>query len=111
MAKAYSTFEGKKVRKIYINDCWYFCLSDVVHCITNSKDSKLYLKDLRRRKPNIKEKWNLLCPLYPIQTKGGYQKLKCVNYDSLQILFETSRSVKKEKFFKWVRRVSKQKND
>lgn len=111
MSKTYSTFEGKKIRKIYVNNEWYFCLSDIVHAITKAKDSKLYLKELRRRKPNIKENWNNLCPLYTLPTKGGNQKLKCVNYESMLVLFETSRSLKKEKLFKWVRRVSKQKND
>lgn len=109
MSNAISTFQGKKIRKTYDNGTWYFCLSDIVYAITKSKDSKLYLKELRRRKPIIKQNWNSLCPLYPIQTKGGFQKMKCVNYDSILVLFETSRSPKKDKLFKWARTVSKQK--
>ena len=111
MQKTYSVFEGKKIRKTYQNGKWYFCLSDIVYSLTNTSDSKVYLKELRKRRLDIKENWHSLCPLYLINTNGGNQKVKCVDYDSIIIIFKNCRSVKKEKFFKWVKRVSKQKND
>lgn len=42
-------FEGQNIRRTRHNDEWWFVIEDVIAVLSNSKDPKGYLKDMRRR--------------------------------------------------------------
>lgn len=55
--KALVVFQGKKIRRKWFNDKWWFSALDIVEVLTDSKDPKGYLKDMRRRDEGFAEGW------------------------------------------------------
>jgi len=53
-------FQGKKIRRTWFNDGWWFVAVDIVQALTDSKDPGGYLKDMRRRDEGFKEGWDKL---------------------------------------------------
>jgi prophage antirepressor-like protein len=44
-----SIFEGKKIRKIWHNNEWWFSVINIVHILTDSVDSKDYWYRMKKR--------------------------------------------------------------
>ena len=72
-------FQGKEIRRKCYNGQWWFVIADVIVALTNSIDPKGYLKDMRRRDPEINKGWGQIATPLLIQTLGGKQKLNCTN--------------------------------
>ena len=66
--KALVVFQGKKIRRTWFNDEWWF-----VGALTGSKDPSGYLKDMRRRMKDSKRVGANCHPL-EIATSGGKQR-------------------------------------
>jgi len=49
-----AVFRGKQIRKTIHNDEWWFSVSDVVEALTDSKDSKQYIKRMRSRDSELR---------------------------------------------------------
>jgi len=47
--KALVVFQGKKIRRIWNNDEWWFSVVDIVGVLTDSEDSRNYWKVLKHR--------------------------------------------------------------
>lgn len=47
--KALATFEGKKVRKTWHNNRWYFVIVDIVVALTDTPNPNGYLKKIKKR--------------------------------------------------------------
>lgn len=56
-------FEGKKVRRVWHNDEWWFVIVDVVAVLTGSVDPFGYIKDMRRRDKEISKGWGQIATL------------------------------------------------
>ncbi|MBI3026619.1 hypothetical protein HYY70_00765, partial [Candidatus Woesearchaeota archaeon] len=50
-------FQGSRIRRTWFNDEWWFVAVDIVEALTDSKDPKGYLKDMRRRDEGFSEGW------------------------------------------------------
>jgi prophage antirepressor-like protein len=46
-------FKGRKIRKIIYNNEWWFVIVDVVTALTDSVQPVGYIKDMRRRDPEL----------------------------------------------------------
>ncbi len=98
-------FQRKEVRRTIHNNEWWFVITDVIAALTNSVDPAGYLKDMRRRDPELlKGGWQFATPL-PIQTTGGPQKLNCANTEGLFRLIQSIPSPKAEPFKRWLAKV------
>jgi len=64
---AISIFEEKRVRKIWYNEQWYFSVLDVIYALTDSKDSKDYLKKMRKRDSELDFYMGTNCPPLSMQ--------------------------------------------
>lgn len=42
-------FQGKRVRRVLLNDEWFFSVIDVVDILTESASSRRYWSDLKRK--------------------------------------------------------------
>ena len=74
-----AVFQRREIRRTIHNDEWWFVITDVVAALTDSVDPQGYIKDMRRRDPELSKGWGQIAtPLY-IQTAGGPQKLNCSN--------------------------------
>ena len=50
-------FKGREVRKTLSNNEWWFVISDVVSVLTDSAQPVGYVKDMRRRDPELEKGW------------------------------------------------------
>ena len=50
-------FKGRKVRKTIHNNEWWFVIEDVVEVLTDSVQPAGYIKDMRRRDPELSKGW------------------------------------------------------
>jgi len=50
-------FQGKKIRRTWFNEEWWFVAADIVEALTDSKDPNGYLKDMRRRDEGFAQGW------------------------------------------------------
>ena len=46
-------FEQKQVRRVWHEEAWWFAITDVIAALTDSIDPSGYLKDMRRRDPEL----------------------------------------------------------
>ena len=60
-------FEGKEIRKTIFNNEWWFVIVDVITALTDSVQPEGYIKDMRRRDPDLAKGWGQFAtpPSYP----------------------------------------------
>ena len=73
--KTLVVFQGKKIRRIWFNEEWWFVAVDIVETLTDSKDPNGYLKDMRRRDEGFKEGWRQIATPLEVNTSGGKQRI------------------------------------
>ena len=72
-------FQGKDIRRKWFNDEWWFSVVDIIRALTDSKDPKGYLKDMRRRDEGFAQGWGQIATPLLINTGGGKQRLNCAS--------------------------------
>ena len=103
--KTLVVFQGKKIRRTWFNDEWWFVAVDIVGALTDSKDPKGYLKDMRRRDEGFAEGWGQIATPLSIETPGGKQQLNCVSTKGAFRLIQSTPSRKAEPFKQWLAKV------
>ncbi len=98
-------FQKKEIRRTLHNNEWWFVIADVIVALTDSIDPQGYLKDMRRRDPELSKGGGQIATPLPIQTAGGLQKLNCANTEGLFRLIQSIPSPKAEPFKRWLARV------
>ncbi len=58
-------FQKRELRRTIHNDEWWFVIADVVAVLTDSVDPQGYLKDMRRRNPELAKGWGKLPTPFP----------------------------------------------
>jgi DNA-damage-inducible protein D len=48
-----AVFKGKEIRKTIYNNEWWFVIEAVISVLTDSVQTKGYIKDMRRRDPEL----------------------------------------------------------
>ncbi|MFC1771458.1 hypothetical protein ACFLZV_06195 [Candidatus Margulisiibacteriota bacterium] len=56
-----AVFKGKKIRRTIHNNEWWFSVSDIVEALTDSVDSKQYIKKMRSRDSELNNNWGTIC--------------------------------------------------
>ncbi len=84
-------FEEKEVRRAWHVEKWYFVIADVVQVLTNSRDVQGYIKDMRRRDPELSQGGGQIATPLGIETTGGRQKMNC---SSLEGMFRIIQSIR-----------------
>ena len=100
-----SLFEGKKVRKTWHNNEWWFVIIDVVAVLTDSVQPEGYLKDMRRRDDELSKGWRQIATPLAVPTEGGRQKINCANTAGILRLIQSIPSPKAEPFKLWLAKV------
>ncbi len=98
-------FQRKEVRRTIHNNEWWFVIADVVAALTDSIDPQGYIKDMRRRDPEIAKGWGQIATPLAISTAGGAQNLNCANTEGLFRLIQSIPSSKAEPFKRWLAKV------
>lgn len=105
LATRIALFEGKKIRKTWYNQEWWFVILDVIAVLTDSAQPEGYLKDMRRRDPELMKGWGQIATLLSIPTTGGKQKINCANTQGVLRIIQSIPSPKAEPFKLWLSKV------
>lgn len=100
-----SLFQGRKVRKTFHNNEWWFVVEDVVLALIDSSDPKQYLKRMKERDLELAKGWVQIVPILDIETEGGKQKMNCANTEGIFRIIQSIPSPKAEPFKRWLARV------
>ncbi len=98
-------FKGQKIRKTIHNNEWWFVIVDVVSVLTDSVQPDGYIKDMRRRDPELSKGWGQIATPLSIQTSGGLQQVNCANTEGIFRIIQSIPSPKAEPFKRWLARV------
>lgn len=98
-------FQKKEIRKTIYEGEWWFVIVDIISALTDSVQPSGYVKDMRRRDPEIEKGWGQIATPLPIQTPGGVQKISCANTKGIFRLIQSIPSSKAEPFKRWLAKV------
>src|SRR3989344_3926449 len=102
---ALAVFEGKKVRKTWYADEWWFVIEDIVFILTDSADPKQYIQKIKQRDEILSQGWVQIVHTLPVETSGGKQKMNCVNTEGAFRIIQSIPSPKAEPFKLWLAKV------
>ncbi len=102
MENKIAVFQKKEIRKIIHNNEWWFVIEDIVFVLTDSKNPKGYIKDMRRRDSELFKGWGQIATLLSIETAGGVQKINCANTEGVFRIIQSIPSPKAEPFKRWL---------
>jgi DNA-damage-inducible protein D len=85
-------FQETAIRRTWHNEEWWFAIVDVVGVLTNSMQPEGYVKDLRRRDPELAKGW-------------GQIETDCTNTEGLFRIIQSIPSPKAEPFKRWLAQV------
>jgi DNA-damage-inducible protein D len=105
MTTKIAVFKKKEIRKTIHNNEWWFVIEDVVSALTDSVQPKGYIKDMRRRDPELAKGWGQIATPLEIDTAGGRQKLNCANTEGIFRIIQSIPSPKAEPFKRWLAKV------
>jgi len=103
--KKIAIFQKKEIRKTIHNDEWWFVIEDVIFALTDSKNPKGYIKDMRRRDAELTKGWGQIATPLAIETPGGIQKINCANTEGVFRIIQSIPSSKAEPFKRWLAKV------
>jgi hypothetical protein len=68
-------FQRKEVRRVIHNNEWWFVITDVITALTDSVAPQGYLRDMRRRDPELAKGWGKIATPSSEALKGGGQSV------------------------------------
>ena len=98
-------FSDHTIRRVFHNNEWWFVISDVVAALTDSSQPAGYIKDMRRRDPELAKGWGQIATPLSVETSGGKQKLNCSNTEGIFRIIQSIPSPKAEPFKLWLAKV------
>ncbi len=104
--KALAVFQGKRIRRTWFNEEWWFSVVDIVQSLTDSSDPKQYIKKMRNRDPILNENWGTFCtPLELTAPDGKKRKSNCISAKGAFRIIQSIPSPKAELFKQWLAQV------
>ena len=98
-------FEDKEIRRVWHNEEWWFVIVDVVGALSESKNPSGYVRDMRRRDPELSKGWGQIAHPLPVETAGGKQRINCANTEGIFRIIQSIPSPKAEPFKQWLAKV------
>jgi DNA-damage-inducible protein D len=100
-----AVFKEATIRRTWHGEEWWFAIVDVVGVLTDSVQPDGYVKDLRRRDPELAKGWGQIATPLRVETAGGTQKVNCANTEGLFRIIQSIPSPKAEPFKRWLAQV------
>ena len=107
-------FEGKNVRIAWNEEeqKYYFSIADVVEVLTETVNSRDYIKKMLKRDPELKVRWGTICP--PTRMRAADGKMYKTQAATLEGVFRVIQSIpsrKAEPLKQWLAQVGSQRID
>lgn len=97
-----AVFQEQTIRRVWHNEEWWFAIVDVVAVLTDSVQPEGYVKDMRRRDPELAKGWGQIATTLKVETAGGAQRVNCANTEGLFRIIQSIPSTKAEPFKRWL---------
>ncbi|MBU1199484.1 MAG: Bro-N domain-containing protein [Nanoarchaeota archaeon] len=104
--KALVVFEGKKIRRIWYDNEWWFSVIDIIEALTESKRARKYWSDLKVKL--VEEGFELsekIGQLKLLSSDGKYYTTDCANTKNMFRIIQSIPSKKAEPFKLWLAKV------
>jgi hypothetical protein len=85
---------------------WYFSVEDIVKALTDSTDTKQYIKKMRTRDDALNSNWGTLCTPLPMTAADGKQRnVQTATAEGIFRIIQSIPSPKAEPFKRWLAKV------
>ena len=114
MGNEVKLFEGNQIRSVWDSEKeeWYFSVVDVVGVLTESRDTKQYIKKMRSRDEQLNLKWGTICtPVKMLAADGKKRNVQASNIQGIFRIIQSIPSPKAEPFKMWLAEVGKERID
>ena len=101
-------FQEKEIRRVWHNEQWWFVIEDIIQSLTDTSNSKGYVRDIRRRDPELSKGWGQIAHTLSVETTGGKQRMNCANTEGIFRIIMSIPSPKAEPFKLWLAQVGKE---
>ncbi|MFH1209984.1 MAG: Bro-N domain-containing protein [archaeon] len=98
-------FQGKRIRRTWHNDQWYFVIEDIISVLTDSNDVKQYINKMKQRDEELAKGWVQFVHTLAVPTSGGNQGMNCANTESVFRIIQSIPSPKAEPFKRWLAKI------
>ena len=101
-----SIFEGKKIRKIWHKDEWYFSVIDIIQALTDSSNPRNYWNMLKSRELEHGVELYTICVQLKLPSSDGkFYATDCTNTEGAFRIIQSIPSKKAEPFKLWLAKV------
>jgi hypothetical protein len=105
-ASKIALFEGKKIRKIFFEEEWWFSVADVTGVLTDSPDPGAYWRKLKQRLIEEGSEVVTFCHGLKLEASDGKKyETDCANTAGLFRIIQSIPSPKAEPFKRWLAKV------
>ena len=100
-------FNDYKIRRVFIDDAWWFSVIDVIHTLTNSSNPRDYWYKMKIRVKNEDSaELSTFCRQLKLESSDGKSYgTDCANTESLFRIIQSIPSPKAEPFKRWLAKV------
>ncbi len=98
-------FRGRKIRKTFFQNEWWFVVEDVILALTDSVNPKDYINKMRRRDEELNRGYGQIVHTLEVLTEGGRQRMNCAATEGVFRIIQSIPSPKAEPFKRWLARV------
>lgn len=98
-------FEGQEIRRVMLNDEWWFSVVDVVRALTDSPQSKTYWAKIKEREVELSQPFPFWEQLKMIAEDGKMRETDCANTEGIFRIIQSIPSPKAEPFKRWLAKV------
>ncbi len=101
-----AVFNGKKIRRIWYEEKWFFSVVDIVGALTDSEEPRNYWKVLKHRLNEEGSEVVTFCNQLKLKSGDGKEyETDCANTEGIFRIIQSIPSKKAEPFKRWLARV------
>jgi DNA-damage-inducible protein D len=105
-------FEGSEIRRIKVDDDWYYSVVDVIRALTDSDNPRIYWNALKRREKEQGVELSTICIQLKLIAKDGKKyRTDCADNEAILRIIQSVPSRKAEPFKRWLAKVGKERLD
>jgi len=103
---ALAVFQGKKIRRVWHEEEWFFSVIDVIDALTDSSNPRNYWSMLKKRESEYGVELSPICVQLKLPSADGkYYETDCANTESIFRIIQSVPSKKAEPFKRWLAKV------
>lgn len=108
-----SIFEGKQIRRIFLEEEWWFSVIDIIAFLTDSKKPRDYWHKMKvREKDTSESELSTICRQLKLPSSDGkHYETDCANTEGIFRIIQSIPSPKAEPFKLWLARIGKERMD